>query len=141
MKNTDKKISIQEDNKSRNLRLMVSNYENKGLYVGLYTIRYSECYVDLTVNLKGYRLKPNEAFIDAYANDHKEFLDVLKKYKLGEFVDGAYGLSGFNTYRKFKFNLEELRKYDSKGVKDYEKLHQKKEVKKNKSKSKKDLER
>lgn len=51
----------------------------------------------------------NESFVDT--NNCPWALDFIEEYHLGEFT-GMHGKSGYCTYPLYRFNMDELRKYD-----------------------------
>ncbi|MCD8110009.1 MAG: DUF4313 domain-containing protein [Clostridiales bacterium] len=69
-----------------------------------------ESFTDLTVNLPGYVLEKDEAFIN---NDLlEENLEFISRYGLGD-VTGS-GQSGFVQFPKVKFKMDVLEKYITK---------------------------
>ena len=75
-----------------------------------------ELFGDLTVNLPGYMLEPEEAFISAdYGRDKLEF---IKDYGMGKILP-VKGHSGMQQYSMVEFNLEKLAEFDEVGVRKY----------------------
>lgn len=89
---------------------------------GLYVEMFSRCedgwepFDDLTVNLPGYYLEPDEAYICADFSEDK--LNFITDYGLGEILPEK-GHSGMEEYRLVKFNLEKLAEFDRVGVEKY----------------------
>ena len=89
---------------------------------GLYIEMFSPCeegwepFGDLTVNLPGYYLEPDEAFICADFAEDK--LNFITDYGLGEILQEK-GHSGMEEYRLVQFNLEKLAEFDRVGVEKY----------------------
>lgn len=120
--------------------LKVETYtEGHHLAVVMYTKEGGrlELYSDVTVNLPGYFLKPNEAFITDFTS--KDLLTFIQQYQLGKVLPGK-GHSGFCTYAKVAFDLDKLAEYDPKGVECFRKWHGI-EKKTNPPKKKKQIER
>lgn len=103
------------------LAISVGTYSyGKGIYIGLYSRQEGEwdSYGDLTVNLPGYCLEPNEAFIDGFCSQEK--LEFIKQHKLGKVLPQK-GRSGMGQYAVVAFDLDRLAQFDRVGV---EKLRQ-----------------
>lgn len=100
--------------------LYVASYAYEG---GLAVQMYSredgneewDTFADLTVNLSGYCLEPDEAFISGDCS--KDKVNLIKDYGLGEVI--GKGRSGYGQYSLVKFNLEKLAEYDLVGVSKY----------------------
>ena len=89
----------------KNVKLEVSNYTyGGGIYIGVYNDEEGPI-SNLTVNVPGYNLKANEAFIDT--NNAPEALDFIKQYKLGE-VTEEFAISGFCSYPKVIFDMDKI---------------------------------
>ena len=79
-----------------------------------------ESFGDLTVNLPGYSLEPNEAFIDGF--DSKSKLAFIRQHKLGK-VQSWKGRSGYCAYAVVAFDLTRLSQFDKEGVERFCRLH------------------
>ncbi|WP_373241236.1 DUF4313 domain-containing protein [Mediterraneibacter gnavus] len=77
-------------------------------------------FCDLTVNLSGYSLEPNEAFISGDLT--KDKLQFIRQNKLGK-VLSEKGKSGFCTYTKVAFDLDRLAEFDKEGVERFREMH------------------
>lgn len=75
-----------------------------------------ELFSDLTINLPGYMLEPEEAFISADCGRDK--LEFIKDYGLGKILP-VKGHSGMQQYSMVEFNLEKLAEFDEVGVRKY----------------------
>lgn len=86
-----------------------------GIQIGLYNREDGEwnAYGDLTVNLPGYCLKPNEAFIDSFCS--REKLRFIEQHKLGKVLPQR-GYSGMEQYALVSFDLNRLAEFDRVGV-------------------------
>lgn len=117
------------------VKIIVSNYVKTGnLYVGLMNKApegYWERYIDLTVNLKE-PLPENFSYIDTN-NAGEDILNWLMENNLGV-ITGEYGYSGYCSYPKFEFNIDELKKYqfeltsqkkEKSAIEQYAKFHSK----------------
>lgn len=93
------------------------------LYIGLCHMEEGrkESFADLTINLPYSPAEPNEAYIDTFAEKSK--LDFIRKHKLGNVLPET-GHSGYARYRKVAFDLDQLARFDQKGVEKYRKLHE-----------------
>lgn len=99
-----------------------SYFYGKGIAVLMYTRGEEgelEPFSELTVNLPHDTLKPGEGYIDG--NFTKEKLQFMEQHKLGKLLPGK-GYSGFVTYQKVAFDLEQLSKFDQKGVEEFKRL-------------------
>ncbi len=108
----------------KTLFLNVEHYIfNEGLAVTANT--KNDFYGDITVNLGGYSLDKNEAFISSITKDcglEKKLIEegIIKKvvctvnYNMGK-------------YDRVVFDIEKLKEYDPKGVKDYQSLEDEEE--------------
>lgn len=124
------------------LEVNAYRYGNR-LYIGMYSQDEGvwEPFSDLTVNLPGYPVKANEAFIDDFCSADK--LEFIEKHRLGKRLPEV-GYSGYCTYAKVAFDLERLAEFDKEGVERFRRLHGAKEQEpkeKNKGKSKVGAER
>lgn len=79
-----------------------------------------EVFCDLTVNLPGYSLESNEAFIDH--NMSKDKIQFICQHKLGKILPEK-GQSGFCTFTKVAFDLDRLAEFDKEGVERFRKIH------------------
>lgn len=98
------------------LALSVNTYfSGKGIQIDLYSKegRIWEPFGYLTVNLPGYSLEPNEAFIDDFSS--KEKLQFIEQHKLGK-VLSQKGFSGRGQYALVAFDLNRLAEFDRVGV-------------------------
>lgn len=99
---------------------VASYYHGNGLYVEMFSPCEDgegwEPFDDLTVNLSGYYLEPDEAFI--CADFSKDKLNFIKDYGLGKILPEK-GHSGMEQYSLVKFNLEKLAEFDRVGVEKY----------------------
>ena len=75
---------------------------------------------DLTVNLPGYLLDPDMAFISGNSSEDK--IAFIKEYQLGE-VLARKGYSGMGEYYAVRFDLQKLAEYDRVGMGRYSKRH------------------
>lgn len=103
--------------KGENLFLQVSQYRSNGrIAVMAYT--EEEPYSDITTNLPGMCLDEDEGAIDSLARSCGLEKTLIKKGIIKE----VYGTTRYNmgTYDIVAFNMEELRKYDPEGVKQFE---------------------
>lgn len=104
------------------LMLEVGAYvHGKRLYIGLnhWDEGSIESFSNLTVNLPGYPLEANEAYINDLDSQSK--LKFIRRHKLGKVLPER-GYSGYVTYAKVAFDLDRLAIYDPKGVAEYRKL-------------------
>ncbi|MCD8195778.1 MAG: DUF4313 domain-containing protein [Lachnospiraceae bacterium] len=99
-----------------------SYYYGNGLHIGLtsYSEYGPEPFADMTVNLKGYSLRPNEAFINGDGSD--KFLQFIKENKLGIVFPYKYS-SGYGSYAKVSFDLDRLQEFDPVGVAEFKEKH------------------
>lgn len=110
------------DYEDTEIALYVASYHyGNGLYVEMFSrcedgVDGWEPFDDLTVNLPGYYLEPDEAYICADFSEDK--LNFIKDYGLGEILPEK-GHSGMEEYRLVKFNLEKLAEFDRVGVEKY----------------------
>ena len=81
-----------------------------GLYLALYDLNEDglEPFADLTVNLPEYPTKENCAFVDE--NNFGQGPNLIKQFHLGE-PTGRIGKSGYCTYREYRFDMDEIKKY------------------------------
>ena len=107
--------------KGENLILQVSQYRNNGR-IAILVYTEEEPYSDITINLPGFCLEANEGAIDSLAKSCGLEKALIKKGIIKE----VYGSAKYNmgTYDIVAFNIEELRKYDPKGVKEFEEMLQ-----------------
>lgn len=107
------------------LALKVMSYaDGNGIYIGLISKEEDESWEwfdDLTVNLPGYSLEPDEAFISDMCNSNK--LEFIKTHKLGK-VLAATGASGVTEFKLAAFDLERLAEFDKEGVMEYRQLRE-----------------
>lgn len=107
------------DYEDTEIALYVASYlYGNALYIEMFSREeeYWEPFGDLTVNLPGYSLEPDEAFICADFAEDK--LNFITDYGLGEILPEK-GHSGMEEYRLVKFNLEKLAEFDRVGVEKY----------------------
>lgn len=92
------------------------------LYIGMmsYGEDGPEPFADMTVNLPAYSLEVNEGFI--CGDISKDLLKFIKKSKLGKVLPYTVK-SGYGQYAAVAFDLNRLRKFDPKGVAEFEQLH------------------
>lgn len=101
------------------IALYVESYMLRGgINIQMYSRKGDEwdSFGNLTVNLPGYCLEPEEAFISA--DFSREKLDFIKDYGLGKVVAETEG-SGMQKYSIVEFNLEKLAEFDEVGVRKY----------------------
>ena len=104
------------------IALYVASYQyGNRLYVEMFSrcedgVDGWEPFDDLTVNLPGYYLEPDEAYI--CADFSKDKLNFITDYGLGEILPEK-GHSGMEEYSLVKFNLEKLAEFDRVGVEKY----------------------
>lgn len=103
--------------KDENLTLQVSQYRSNGR-IAILAYTEEEPYSDITINLSGFCLDANEGAIDSLAKSCGLEKALIKKGIIKE----VYGTAKYNmgTYDIVAFDLEELRKYDPKGIKKLE---------------------
>lgn len=105
------------------LALKVMSYNaGEGLYIGLFDKDEDgewELFGDLTVNLPGYSLEPDEAFISDFSCRSK--LAFIEEHKLGKVLSET-GRSGMAEYRLAAFDLDRLAEFDKEGVMEYRRL-------------------
>lgn len=135
MKNKGRKIvEYTYDGDIYKVGLEIGAYQtNNRLYIGFVT-RIGECFNDLTINLYGYNLQSNQAFIDVNNNQYNELLSFIQVNNLGTLNPNIKGISGFCEYPVIDFNFDVLSEFDKQGIEQYKKIHKE-------SKSKKLLER
>ena len=110
------------DYEDTEIALYVASYHyGNGLYVEMFSrcedgVDGWEPFDDLTVNLPGYYLEPDEAYICADFSEDK--LNFITDYGLGEILPEK-GHSGMEEYRLVKFHLEKLAEFDRVGVEKY----------------------
>ena len=63
----------------------------------------------ITKCLDVHDIAENESFVDT--NNCPWAEDFIKEYHLGEFA-GIYGMNGYCTYPLYRFNADELKKYE-----------------------------
>lgn len=98
-----------------------SYYYGNGLAIEIihYEDEEPELFADMTINLRGYTLAPNEAAIDGDIS--KDILMFIKEQKLGTVL--PYTLkSGMTNYSVVEFDLDRLREFDPEGVDKYKAL-------------------
>ena len=107
--------------KGENLSLQVSQYRNNRR-IAILAYSDGEPYSDITINLSGMCLDENEGAINSLAKSCGLEQVLIKKGVIQE----VYGTAKYNmgTYDIVAFNIEELRKYDPKGVKEFEEMLQ-----------------
>lgn len=102
------------------LALKVDSYNRGGgIYIGLFCKSEDgewESFSDLTVNLPGYSLEPEEAFIEDLCS--KENLAFIERHKLGKVLPET-GHSGMCEYALVSFDLERLAEFDWEGIAEY----------------------
>ena len=110
------------DYEDTEIALYVASYQyGNRLYVEMFSrcedgVDGWEPFDDLTVNLPGYYLEPDEAYI--CADFSKDKLNFITDYGLGEILPEK-GHSGMKEYSLVKFNLEKLAEFDRVGVEKY----------------------
>ncbi|HJB35389.1 MAG TPA: DUF4313 domain-containing protein [Candidatus Blautia merdipullorum] len=110
------------DYEDTEIALYVASYQyGNRLYVEMFSrcedgVDGWEPFDDLTVNLPGYYLEPDEAYICADFSEDK--LNFITDYGLGELLPEK-GHSGMEEYSLVKFNLEKLAEFDRVGVEKY----------------------
>ena len=110
------------DYEDTEIALYVASYHyGNGLYVEMFSrcedgVDGWEPFDDLTVNLPGYYLEPDEAYICADFSEDK--INFITDYGLGEILPEK-GHSGMEEYSLVKFNLEKLAEFDRVGVEKY----------------------
>lgn len=67
-----------------------------------------EFWSDVTVNLPGYLVEENEAFVNV--NAYSDVVGMLEKYEIAK-PTGVKVNSGFVTYPLYKFDMDKLLKY------------------------------
>lgn len=119
MEEDSKTLSYDWEFGREELVIKVDRYTYGGLYVGLYNKEEHnlEPFADLTVNLPGYSLEPDEAFIDDFCS--KDKLKFIKQHKLGRKKLSEVGRSGRCEYALVAFDLKRLEKFDRDGVAEY----------------------
>ncbi len=111
MKQQTMRIKHSYDNKDEAVVLGVNSYVSNGqIAILLYTADW-EYYADLSVFIESFEYQ-NYMAVDV--NNLPTAEDFIQKYNLGELVD--YVHSGFVTYPVYAMNMEELSKWDKKGV-------------------------
>ncbi len=111
------------DEENVTVSLHVADYAlGNGLYIGMtsYSEDGPEPFADMTVNLPGYSLEPNEAFISGDMSG--DLLNFIIENKLGEVLPFE-GKSGYGKYKAVAFDLEKLKEFDPKGVSEFMKDH------------------
>ncbi len=113
------------------LRVGSYAYEDR-LYIGMICHKEdgAEPFADMTVNLPAYSVEVNEAFISGDIS--KDLLRFIKENKLGKVLPYTVS-SGYGRYSVVAFDLDKLKKFDTKGVSEFQKIHgipEKKAVKK-----------
>lgn len=110
------------DYEDTEIALYVASYQyGNRLYVEMFSrcedgVDGWEPFDDLTVNLPGYYLEPDEAYI--CADFSKDKLNFITDYGLGEILPEK-GHSGMEEYSLVKFNLKKLAEFDRVGVEKY----------------------
>ena len=107
--------------KDENLFLEVSQYRNNGR-IAILAYTEEEPYSDITINLPGMCIEEYEGAINLLAKSCGVEKVLIKKGIIKE----VYGTVKYNmgTYDIVAFNVEELKKYDPKGIKEYEEMLQ-----------------
>ncbi len=107
--------------KDENLFLEVSQYRNNGR-IAILAYTEEEPYSDITINLPGMCIEEYEGAINSLAKSCGLEKVLIKKGIIKE----VYGTVKYNmgTYDIVAFNVEELKKYDPKGIKEYEEMLQ-----------------
>lgn len=107
--------------KDENLFLEVSQYRNNGR-IAILAYTEEEPYSDITINLPGMCIEKYEGAINSLAKSCGLEKVLIKKGIIKE----VYGTVKYNmgTYDIVAFNVEELKKYDPKGIKEYEEMLQ-----------------
>ncbi len=136
-----KKVPFNWEFGEETVSLNVADYAyGNGLYIGI--TNYGEDgpapFGDMTVNLPGYSLEPNEAFISGDMS--KDLLNFIKENKLGEVLPFE-GKSGYGRYKAVAFDMEKLKEFDPKGVSKFMKEHGMPEKTEPAKKKNKDMER
>ncbi len=136
-----KKVPFNWEFGEETVSLRVDEYAyGGGLHIGMdcYEEDGQEPFADMTVNLPGYSLDPNEAFISGDMS--RDLLNFIQENKLGE-VFPFEGKSGFATYKLVAFDMEKLKEFDPKGVKEFMKDHGMQEKVEPAKKPKKEMDR
>lgn len=101
--------------KEYNVMLEIDKYAYGGsIYMGLWAEieefgnLFYEPYCDITVNITGYPLNKDCAFLDT--NNSPFIVDFLLKNGLGKLTGRTVG-SGYCTYPEFQFDIEKCRKH------------------------------
>lgn len=101
--------------------IQVTSYQNNDRLAII--LNYNEDGMDVvTTNLSDYFLRDiDSAFIDGDINNTingKNIINILKKQDI---IKESYGFYNYNLgkYECVKFNLDKLKEYDPKGVKEY----------------------
>lgn len=105
------------------ISLQVNSYlHGGGLHIGMTSHPEDgpEPFADMTVNIPGYSLDPNEAFISGDIS--KDLLAFIKDNKLGK-VQPYTVQSGYGKYSAVAFDLEKLKEFDLAGVKEFKAEH------------------
>lgn len=107
--------------KGENLFIEVSQYRSNGR-IAILSYTEEEPYSDITINLPGMCLDEDEGAINSLAKSCGLEKALIKNGIIKE----VYGTAKYNmgTYDIVAFDIEELRKYDPEGVKNFEEVLQ-----------------
>lgn len=103
--------------KGKDLLIQVSQYRNNG-NLAILSYMEEEPYSNITINLPGMLLDYDEGFIDSIAKT----CGLEKKLIKEGIIKEVYGSFQYNLgrYDRVTFNMEKLKEYDPKGIKEYE---------------------
>lgn len=105
--------------KGKDLLIQVSQYRNNG-NLAILSYMEEEPYSNITINLPGMLLDYDEGFIDSMAKT----CGLEKKLIKEGIIKEVYGSFKYNLgrYDRVAFNMEKLKEYDPKGIKEYEQV-------------------
>jgi len=105
--------------KENELFLKVGQYRsNDNLAITAYM--EEEPYADITINLPGFFLDSDTAFINELTKDSGLEKKLIKEGVIKEVVGTVK--YNYGTYEQVIFNMKKLKEYDPKGVEEYENL-------------------
>lgn len=105
--------------KDNELFLKVGQYRsNDNLAITAYT--EEEPYGDITINLPGFFLDSDTAFINELTKDSGLEKKLIKEGVIKEIVGTVK--YNYGTYEQVIFNMKELKEYDPEGMEKYEQL-------------------
>ncbi|NCC43876.1 MAG: DUF4313 domain-containing protein [Clostridia bacterium] len=105
------------------ISLEVNSYlHGGGIHIGMtcHPEDGPEPFADMTVNIPGYSLDPNEAFINGDID--KDALNFIKENKLGKVLPFTVQ-SGYGKYAAVAFDLDKLKEFDPKGIAEFKAEH------------------